>query len=238
MNPIKRFHFLFEQSGTFRDVARRMGYDAYDYDICDDFHKTDFVIDLFKEIMEAVQGRPSLFDEFSKDDVLMAFFPCIRFSIQFGLIARSDNYAMRNDSIGDKCDRFVNCVNDIAYFSYLVGNLVHECDKRGLRLVIENPYSKNSHFLSLYFPFKPQVNDMNRRAHGDYFAKPTQYWFFGFEPYDNPLFMVFDFVPHKKVTECASADLSRSLIHPQYAEYFLRTHVIPLELQHDLAFVS
>ena len=45
-----KFHCLFEQSGTFKNEAKKLGYEAYDYDILNDYGQTDFQIDLFKEI--------------------------------------------------------------------------------------------------------------------------------------------------------------------------------------------
>lgn len=49
------FHCLFEQSGTFKNEFRKLGYEAYDYDILNDFGETDFQIDLFKEIEDAYE---------------------------------------------------------------------------------------------------------------------------------------------------------------------------------------
>ena len=43
-------HCLFEQSGTFKNEFRKLGYEAYDYDIQNAFGQTDCVIDLFSEI--------------------------------------------------------------------------------------------------------------------------------------------------------------------------------------------
>ena len=43
-------HCLFEQSGTFKNEFRKLGNNAYDYDIQNEFNQTDYVIDLFKEI--------------------------------------------------------------------------------------------------------------------------------------------------------------------------------------------
>ena len=51
-----RYHCLFEQSGTFKNVLKSMGYMAYDYDILNDFGETDFQIDLFAEIEKAYRG--------------------------------------------------------------------------------------------------------------------------------------------------------------------------------------
>lgn len=43
-------HCLFEQSGTFKNEFKKLGYDAYDYDILNDYGETDYQVDLFKEI--------------------------------------------------------------------------------------------------------------------------------------------------------------------------------------------
>lgn len=50
------FHLLFEQSGTFKNELKKLGYEAADYDIRNDFEETDNVIDLFAEIEKAYQG--------------------------------------------------------------------------------------------------------------------------------------------------------------------------------------
>ena len=49
-------HCLFEQSGTFKNEFKKFGFEAYDYDILDDFGETDFVVDLFAEIERAYEG--------------------------------------------------------------------------------------------------------------------------------------------------------------------------------------
>lgn len=43
-------HCLFEQSGTFKNEFKKLGYESYDYDIQNEFGETDYVIDLFEEI--------------------------------------------------------------------------------------------------------------------------------------------------------------------------------------------
>lgn len=48
-----RFHCFFEQSGTFKNEFKKLGYEAYDYDIFNDFGETDYVVDLFKDIEDA-----------------------------------------------------------------------------------------------------------------------------------------------------------------------------------------
>lgn len=53
----KTFHCFFEQSGTFKNEFKKLGYNAIDYDIQNEFNETDKVIDLFKEIEQAYENR-------------------------------------------------------------------------------------------------------------------------------------------------------------------------------------
>lgn len=57
MNNNMAFHCLFEQSGTFKNQFKKLGFDAYDYDILNDFNETDYVIDLYAEIDKAFNKR-------------------------------------------------------------------------------------------------------------------------------------------------------------------------------------
>lgn len=50
-------HCLFEQSGTFKNEFKKLGVEAYDYDILNDYGETDYIIDLFNEIRGGVQRR-------------------------------------------------------------------------------------------------------------------------------------------------------------------------------------
>ena len=45
-----RVHCLFKQSGTFKNEFKKLGIDAVDYDILNDFGQTDHVVDLFEQI--------------------------------------------------------------------------------------------------------------------------------------------------------------------------------------------
>lgn len=47
---------MFEQSGTFKNEFKKLGYDAVDLDIQNNFGETDYVIDLFAEIEKAYIG--------------------------------------------------------------------------------------------------------------------------------------------------------------------------------------
>lgn len=52
---------------------------------------------------------------------------------------------------------------------------------KGVRCVIENPYS-TAHYLTRYCPLKADYIIMDRSKYGDYFKKPTQFWFLNCEP--------------------------------------------------------
>lgn len=57
-----KVHCFFEQSGTFKNEFKRLGFDAEDYDIQNNFGETDNVVDLFLNIEDAYDGKPSVFD--------------------------------------------------------------------------------------------------------------------------------------------------------------------------------
>lgn len=52
-----KVHCLFEQSGTFKNEFRKLGIEAEDYDILNDFGETDHIIDLFEEIRGGVRRQ-------------------------------------------------------------------------------------------------------------------------------------------------------------------------------------
>lgn len=43
-------HCFFEQSGTFKNEFKKLGIEAYDYDILNDYGQTDYQVDIFAEI--------------------------------------------------------------------------------------------------------------------------------------------------------------------------------------------
>lgn len=51
-----KVHCFFEQSGTFKNEFKKLGYEAVDVDIQNNFGETDNVIDLFSEIEKAYEG--------------------------------------------------------------------------------------------------------------------------------------------------------------------------------------
>ena len=94
-----KVHCLFEQSGTFKNEFKKLGYEAFDYDILNDFGQTDFKVDLFDEIRKAYQEEESIFDNFKNDDLILAFFPCTRFETQVTLLFRGEANQQKNGRI-------------------------------------------------------------------------------------------------------------------------------------------
>ena len=69
-----KVHCFFEQSGTFKNEFKKLGYKAEDYDIQNHFGETDHQIDLFAEIESAYEGKPSVFDTIRGGGKIMTLF--------------------------------------------------------------------------------------------------------------------------------------------------------------------
>jgi hypothetical protein len=216
-------HCLFEQSGTFKNAFKKYGIEAYDYDIQNEFNETDYVTDLFKEIDSGYQGEPSLFDMISPDDLIFAFFPCTRFEAQILLSFWGQQKQDKNMTLLDKLERDLRLHTELHRNYLLVTKLAIICERKGLRMVLENPVGEQ-HYLTRYWCVKPKVIDKNRRENGDYFKKPTQFWFFNFEPKFNFIFEALDWVEPK--TWSGLSQTERSMIHPQYADRFIRQYIL------------
>ena len=101
---INKVHCLFEQSGTFKKVFKKFGIEAEDYDILNDFGETEHQIDLFAEIENAYEGKPSLFDKVDSNDLIIAFFPCARFECKVPLLFRGENFQQKSWSDTQKLE--------------------------------------------------------------------------------------------------------------------------------------
>ena len=178
---LNKVHLFFEQSGTFKKEFLKLGVAAEDYDIANDFGETDHIIDLFAEIKKGYANEPSIFDTISKDDLIMAFFPCVRFENQILLHFRCDGYGYDKWDLKKKMQNCMQLQDELTEMYKLVNMLFIICYDRELKLIMENPYS-DQHYLKRYWCIKPSIIDMDRRKRGDYYQKPTQYWFLNCEP--------------------------------------------------------
>lgn len=225
------FHCFFEQSGTFKNEFKKLGYQAYDYDILNDFNETDYQIDLFKEIKNAYDGKPNLFDSFNKSkDTILAFFPCIRFEEQIQLYFRGTAMSQKKWSDEKKLEYNLKLHLELHDLYEIITKLTIVCIRKKIPLIIENPYSTN-HYLVKYWCIPYTKLDTDRSLNGDYYVKPTQYWFINCIPKENFIFEPLQLVPQKKITGkvCdggVNNTAERSMIHPQYASRFIREFII------------
>lgn len=218
------YHCFFEQSGTFKNEFKKLGYKAYDYDILNDFGETDYVIDLYEEIEKAYLGLNSIFDKLVGGlKTIIAFFPCIRFEAQVLLNFRGENSGFKDWSLRKKLSYNLKLHDELNKNYSLITKLVIICIDKNIPLIIENPYGEQ-HYLKRYWCIKPKIIDNNRRENGDYYVKPTQYWFINCEPKNNFIFEPLELVKQKKVSE--ENTVERSMIHPQYANRFIREYII------------
>ena len=227
-------HCLFEQSGTFKNAFKKYGIEAYDYDIQNEFNETDYVTDLFKEIEGGYKGEPSLFDKISSDDLILAFFPCTRFEARVPLLFRGQATQQKSWSDEKKLEYSITLQNELTELYVLLCKLVIVAIRKELNLVIENPYTQ-PHYLTTYWCLQPTLIDKDRTKNGDYYKKPTQYWFINCKTKNNLVFEPLDHVEQRiiatvKGTDCTSRKTERSMIHPQYADRFIRQYILDEEI--------
>ena len=224
-----KIHCLFEQSGTFKKEFMKLGIPSEDYDIQNNFGETDNVIDLFAEIESAYISEPSIFDGIDSDDLVMAFFPCIYFEEM-----QTNYYSLNTNNVSHKRDTekveiAIERLRNRTHFHIILYKLLHVCYKYNIRLIVENPASKPHYLLSNNFP-KPTFIDKNRMLRGDYFIKPTAYWYFNCEPThgctiqnDKEKRTIKSSRGSKTAGLCSE---ERSMISPDYARNFICDFII------------
>ena len=177
-------------------------------------------------------GGASIFDAITCDDLIMAFFPCIYFSAmsQIAISFNCKNYK-RLETMQKAAAVLERSHNRERFFALAVKMLSVAMD-RGLRLIMENPWSEQT-FLKANFILPPTFVDMNRAARGDYYIKPTAYWFINAEPTHgyteqrntNPRIVLNE----KKGTKAGLCSEERSMISPDYARNFICDFIIGKE---------
>ena len=166
-----------------------------------------------------------MFDNITPDDLIVAFFPCIYFTGSVNPCYYTlENINYRNLTTQEKFEKIIERGKNRQYFYELITKLTGVCVIRGLRLVIENPYGA-MHFLQHNFLKEPSVIDNNRLLRGDFFKKPTGYWFFNCEPTYGESFQP-DKEPKKvwdakRGTSAGLCSEERSMISPDYARNWI-----------------
>ena len=220
-------HCFFEQSGTFKHEFQKLGVNARDYDILNDFGETDVVIDLFSQIELAFLGKVSIFDTIGRNDLIFAFFPCTYFSSNNQMFFEGTNYAWRGMTMSEKLNKIIDRADERHRYYRVLLMFVSVCERMQLRCIIENPYNAH-HYWRFNFPYRPSVIDMNRRLKGDFFKKPTQYIFINCTP-AGKMSVQFD----KAAKYVSNVDqVERSMISPDYARNFICDYILGIESGH------
>ena len=153
-----KVHCFFEQSRTFKQEFIKLGIPAEDYDIQNNFGQTDYTDDLFQAIEDAWDHKPSLFDRITKDDLILAFFPCIYFSCVSAFWYSLTQRDYKTWSVRKIIDNILERNANRARFFGLINKLCGIVLERGFRLVFENPWSEN-HYLKFGFLCPPPPNN-------------------------------------------------------------------------------
>lgn len=174
-----------------------------------------------------------MFEEITKNDLIIAFFPCIYFeTIQQLDFALSRN-GTQNKPLSERIETSLERLEKRTYFHSLLYKMVGICDKRNLRIIIENPATAPNYLITgQNFP-TPTIVDKNRMTRGDYFKKPTAYWYFGCKPTYGESWQ--NDKIQKKILEskCSSqaglCSEERSMISPDYARNFICDFILGKE---------
>lgn len=222
-----KVHCFFEQSGTFKNEFIKLGIPAEDYDIQNNFGETDHVVDLFENIQNAYEGGVSIFDNIKKDDLIVAFFPCIEFSCVAQMWFSLSHKDFRKWDDRKKVEYIITKNQKRAVMFELLIKFCSICLIRKIRMVFENPWSENTYLKQNVFLKKPTIIDQNRTRRGDFFVKPTAYWFWNCEPSNGYTYQPTLNENRKKIDKMKPSPKSglcsekRSMISPDYARNFI-----------------
>lgn len=175
-------------------------------------------------------GEESIFDRMTSEDIIIAFFPCTRFETRICLAFRGENFIGKSGTAQEvRTDEerllySMKLQNELTELYNLLCMLVILVNRKGLRMIIENPYHAD-HYLVQRWCIKPKVIDMDRTKNGDYYKKPTQYFFINCEPKKNMIFEMLEPVEKKTITKERN-QVKRSLMHPQYARRFIKQFIL------------
>lgn len=223
LSDTSKVHLFFERSGTFKKAFEKYGFIATDYDL-EAEHEEVARVDLFFEITkEYFDENSSVFSKIKDNDLIIAFFPCTYFSDQSQLISRGDSFGMKDFSDEDKLRRSMTDMRIRADFYKVLCKLCLIAKRKNFKLIIENPYGK-ANFLKQFFPIKPALVIKNRMLWGDFFKKPTQFFFINCTP--NFFLERLCAIPKENNPIEKNHGFSRSRISNRFAENFIESVIL------------
>jgi hypothetical protein len=144
------------------------------------------------------------------------------------------NYRAR--STKEATDLILQRTKDREKFYTLAVKMLAVAKIRELRLIMENPWSEQT-YLKANFVQAPSLVDMDRTRRGDFYTKPTAYWFINSEPTHGKSFQ--HQKEHKTIMTSKGASRpglcseERSMISPDYARNFICDFILGKEQKHS-----
>lgn len=182
------------------------------------------MIDLFAEIENAYNNKPSIFDEIGENDLIFAFFPCIYFCAFSQIAFCFSNFNYVNLTTKQKTEKIIKRSAMRERYYILLIKLVTVAIEKKIKLIIENPYTAQT-YLRSNFVLPPTIIDYDRMRRGDYFVKPTAYWFINIDHTNGQSFQ--NNKQKKTIEKTKSSPIAgfcseeRSMISPDYARNFI-----------------
>ena len=182
-------------------------------------------------------GQESIFDNMTNDDLIVAFFPCIYFcaTSQMAFSFGYTNYRKLN--MKAKTDKILERSANREHFFKLAVKMISMAEQRGLRLIMENPWSEQT-FLKANFVIPPTLVDNNRMLRGDYYVKPTAYWYINCEPTNGESYQndkeKRTILKSKGASKAGLCSEERSMISTDYARNFICDFIIGKVQQHTM----
>lgn len=164
----------------------------------------------------------------------MAFFPCIYFCENNELYFTGKHFNLKKLPKEDIDNIVIKRANDRNFFYTTLLKMFNVCNVKGLRLIVENPFG-TQHYLYRNFPYEPTIIDKDRTKRGDFYKKPTQYYFLncfntiGYS-YEKP--KVRKTVHNSKSGHAGICSEERSIISPDYARNFIADFILGKPQKH------
>jgi hypothetical protein len=209
--------------------------------------------DLFQAIEDAYEGKPSLFDNITPDDLILAFFPCIKFCNIAEYNQRNAQEKWRRNGMDiHRIYELLKKESDERYYFYQICLKMHAVvEFKGLRMIMENPWNETNYTNFFWFK-RVTIIDRDRTKRGDYFKKPTGYWFTNCTPTDGHSYQQTPSQLIKRTgigmtskelenarniakgsSKSGLCSEERSMISPDYARNFICDFILGKEQQHS-----
>lgn len=166
------------------------------------------------------------------EDLILAFFPCIYFSPISQMLMFWGDLNYRKLTYKERTDAILQRVSKREEFFGLAAKMLCVAQERGIRLIMENPWSQQT-YLKANFVLAPSLVDNNRRLRGDFYAKPTAYWFINCEPTngftEQRTISKKNIMSTKSSAKAGVCSEERSMISPDYARNFICDFILGKE---------